>query len=340
MTIIEIARAQAIALGIAFVLDLILGDPNFIFHPVRIMGGEIWLTEKIFRFILPGNKGGEFIAGFLMAVVVVAINAAIPLAILYFAYGYDVVIGIAAEAVICYFMLSSSSLARSSKKVYRALLRGDTEGARRRVSMIVGRDTDRLDDIGITKAAVETVAENTNDGVVAPLLYMAIGGAVLGCVYKAINTMDSMVGYRNDKYMYFGKFAARLDDAANYIPSRIAAIIMIISAAFVRLDAAGAARIHRRDSHNHASPNSAQTESAAAGALRIELAGDAYYFGKLYKKPTIGDALRDVRYESILQVNRLMYMTAFLSAAVFIAAKIAAGYGIVYLINYIQTINI
>lgn len=334
----EIIRNQAAALIIACVLDMIFGDPNFIFHPIRIMGGEIWLFEKIFRFILPRNKGGEFIAGFFMALVVIAINAALPLAILYFAYGYDMYIGIAAEAVICCFMLSARSLAKSSKRVYRALMSGDVQAARESVSMIVGRDTESLDDIGITKAAVETVAENTNDGVIAPLLAMAIGGAVLGCVYKAINTMDSMVGYRNDKYMYFGKFAARLDDAVNYIPSRLAALFMIIASFFLRLDASNAVYIHRRDAHNHASPNSAQTESVAAGALRVQLAGDAYYFGKLYKKPTIGDDLRDVQYVNILQVNRLMYLTAFLAAAVFIALKFASVYGVVFLSNLLQGI--
>ena len=336
--ITEIIRNQAAALIIACVLDMILGDPNFILHPVRIMGGEIWLTEKIFRFIMPRNKGGEFVAGFLMAIVVIAINAALPLTILYFAYGYDMYIGIAAEAVICYFMLSARSLASASKKVYRALMSDDIEDARYKVSMIVGRDTDSLDDVGITKAAIETVAENTNDGVVAPLFYMVIGGAVLGCVYKAINTMDSMVGYRNDKYMYFGRFAARLDDVVNYIPSRIAALMMIIAAAFLRYDAGNAAYIRRRDAHNHPSPNSAQTEAAAAGALHLQLAGDMYYFGKLYKKTTIGDDLRDIQYGHILQMNRLMYMTSFLSATLFIALKFASTYGVELLQRVLQGI--
>ena len=199
-------------------------------------------------------------------------------------------------------------------KVYRELKKDDLEAARYAVSMIVGRDTQVLDATGVAKAAVETVAENTSDGVIAPLIYLAIGGPILGFMYKAINTMDSMVGYKNDKYMYFGRCAAKLDDVVNYIPARISALLMI-AVSFLpgkAYDGKGAWRIWRRDRRKHASPNSAQTEAVCAGSLGVQLAGDASYFGKIVKKPTIGDALRPVEYEDIKRANGLLYRTAIL----------------------------
>ena len=323
--IADILKTQAIALIIACVLDLIFGDPNFPLHPIRLMGYLIGILEKIIRFILPKNKLFEIFGGFLMAVIVIAVSAGLPLLLLHYAYEFDVVLGVIVEAVICYFMLSAKSLSRAAKKVYNALLRHDILGARRYVSMIVGRDTESLDDAGITRAAVETVAENTTDGVIAPLLYMAIGGAVLGCVYKAVNTMDSMVGYKNDKYINFGKFPARLDDVLNYMPSRIAAYLMIIAAYFMGLDGGSASLIHKRDSHKHQSPNSAQTESVAAGALGVQLGGNAYYFGSLVEKPTIGDAVRNIQYGHIMQTVRLMYLSSFMAAVILIGIKLLIG---------------
>ena len=198
--------------------------------------------------------------------------------------------------------------------MYKALKKDDLEGARYAVSMIVGRDTQVLDATGVAKAAVETVAENTSDGVIAPLIYLAIGGPILGFMYKAINTMDSMVGYKNDKYMYFGRCAAKLDDVVNYIPARISALLMI-AVSFLpgkAYDGKGAWRIWRRDRRKHASPNSAQTEAVCAGSLGVQLAGDASYFGKIVKKPTIGDAHRPVEYEDIKRANGLLYRTAIL----------------------------
>ncbi|MBQ2663403.1 MAG: cobalamin biosynthesis protein CobD [Clostridia bacterium] len=336
MTVCNIITAQCVSLIIAFFLDLIFGDPDFPLHPIRLIGRVIWLFEKLFRFVFPKTEAGEKIAGFFMALFTIIVCGGIPFVILHFAYGYNMILGIAIEAIICYFMLSARSLAKASKGVYNALSSGDTETARKRVSMIVGRDTDSLDETGIAKAAVETVAENTSDGVIAPLFYMAIGGAVLGCIYKAINTMDSMVGYKSKKYINFGAFAARLDDVVNYIPSRIAAALMIISAKLLGYDAHNALVIFTRDSRNHASPNSGQTESAVAGALRVQLGGDAYYFGELYKKPTIGDDYHNVTYTDILRANRMMYVTAFLAAVIFIAAKFGSQYLIIYLQNIIQ----
>ena len=317
--------AHTVALGIGFLLDLIFGDPNFALHPIRLMGGLISALEKAIRGILPKTKSGEFIGGILMVLFVIVVSGGVPLAILFFAYRFNVFLGVAIETVICYFMLAASSLKKSSMKVYSSLMRGDIEGARKDVSMIVGRDTQSLDDVGITKAAVETVAENTSDGVIAPLIYMTIGGAVFGCIYKAINTMDSMVGYKNDKYINFGKAAAKLDDAVNYIPSRISAGLMIFASKLLGLDSKNASYIHKRDAHKHASPNSAQTESVMAGALRIQLAGDAYYFGELYKKPFIGDSIKDVQYTDIMHANRLMYMTAVIALVICLGIKIAVG---------------
>jgi adenosylcobinamide-phosphate synthase len=210
-------------------------------------------------------------------------------------------------------------------RVYHSLKNKNLPEARYNVSMIVGRDTDKLDEAGVARAAVETVAENTSDGVIAPMIYLAIGGPVLGFFYKAVNTMDSMIGYKNDAYLYFGRFAAKLDDAVNYIPARLAALLMILSCPFAGLDKKGAAKIYKRDKRNHASPNSAQTEAVCAGALGLKLAGDAYYFGKLHKKPTIGDETRQVEAEDIKRVNRLLYAVSFFAVIVLILLKFLAA---------------
>ena len=199
---------------------------DFKLHPIRLIGYLISFLEKVMRRIFAKN---ERLGGAVMAICVLIICGGVPFAILFFAYRLNYFFGIAIESVICYFMLAAKSLKQAGMSVYKPLKNGDVDGARKSVSMIVGRDTESLDDIGITKAAVETVAENTSDGVIAPLIYMAIGGGVLGCVYKAINTMDSMVGYKNDRYINFGRFAAKLDDIANYIPSRISAYLMIFA---------------------------------------------------------------------------------------------------------------
>ena len=319
--------AQSAAVSIGFVLDAIFGDPDFKLHPIQLIGYLILFLEKVMRRIFPKN---ERLGGAVMAICVLIICGGVPFAILFFAYRLNYFFGIAIESVICYFMLAAKSLKQAGMSVYKPLKNGDVDGARKSVSMIVGRDTESLDDIGITKAAVETVAENTSDGVIAPLIYMAIGGGVLGCVYKAINTMDSMVGYKNDRYINFGRFAAKLDDIANYIPSRISAYLMIFASKIMGCNSRNAYRIFKRDSRNHASPNSAQTESVVAGALEIQLAGDAYYFGKLYKKPFIGDGIKPIKYDNIADSIKLMYMTSIISAVLFVGLKVAVGvvYGI------------
>lgn len=303
-----------------FVLDLLIGDPHFIPHPVRLIGSLISFCDKRLNCDAGYNISEKklnlikYKRGMLLAFTVIFATFAISVIIILAAYSINLYAGVIAEAVMTWQILATKCLRVESMRVYDALRTDGVDAGRKAVSMIVGRDTSVLDEAGVTRAAVETIAENTSDGVIAPMLYTAIGGPVLGFVYKAVNTMDSMIGYKNDKYMYFGRFAARLDDVVNFIPARISAYLMIL-AAFIggrQFDGQNAYRIFKRDRFNHASPNSAQTESVCAGALRVQLAGDAVYFGKLVKKKYIGDGLREIEYEDIKRANRLMYITAFL----------------------------
>lgn len=303
-----------------FMLDLLIGDPHFIPHPVRLIGSLISFLDKMLNCDAGYNISEKklnlikYKRGMLLAFTVIFATFAMSVIIIVAAYSINLYAGVIAEAVMTWQILATKCLRVESMRVYDALRTDGVEAGRRAVSMIVGRDTSVLDAAGVTRAAVETIAENTSDGVIAPMLYTAIGGPVLGFVYKAVNTMDSMIGYKNDKYMYFGRFAARLDDVVNFIPARISAYLMI-AAAFIggrQFDGRNAYRIFKRDRFNHASPNSAQTESVCAGALRVQLAGDAVYFGKLVKKKYIGDGLREIEYEDIKRANRLMYITAFL----------------------------
>lgn len=300
------------ALCIGFILDLCIGDPYFLYHPVRLIGHLITVTEKILRRVFPNKEKAERISGIILVVVVLFVSSSIPFGILLVAGKIHPVLRLIIESIFCYQLLATKALKDESMKVYFELKKGDIKGARMAVSMIVGRDTDSLTEEGIAKAAVETVAENTSDGIIAPMLFMAIGGAPLGFFYKAVNTMDSMVGYKNERYLHFGRAAAKLDDILNYIPARISAYLMIMASKFLGLDAKNAYKIFKRDRYNHASPNSAQTESVCAGALNIQLAGDAYYFGKLYKKKYIGDPNRSITYEDIKLANRLLYGAAIL----------------------------
>lgn len=303
-----------------FVLDLLIGDPHFIPHPVRLIGSLISFLDKRLNCDAGNNISEKklnlikYKRGILLAFTVIFATFAMSVIIIVAAYSINLYAGVIAEAVMTWQILATKCLRVESMRVYDALRTDGVDAGRRAVSMIVGRDTSVLDATGVTRAAVETIAENTSDGVIAPMLYTAIGGPVLGFVYKAVNTMDSMLGYKNDKYMYFGRFAARLDDVGNFIPARISAYLMI-AAAFIggrQFDGKNAYRIFKRDRFNHASPNSAQTESVCAGALRVQLAGDAVYFGKLVKKKYIGDGLREIEYEDIKRANRLMYITAVL----------------------------
>lgn len=294
---------------IGFILDCIFGDPYNFPHPVRLIGKLISNLEKLMRKLFPEKL---YIGGIFMTLTVLLVSTAVPFLILLLCYKINIILGITAESVMCWYLIAPKCLKTESMKVYKTVAENDIEKSRKAVSMIVGRDTESLDFEGIIKATVETVAENTSDGVTAPIFYMAFGGAVLGFFYKSANTMDSMVGYRNEKYKDFGRFSAKLDDVLNYIPSRLTAILMIISAYILKYDGKSAYKIWKRDRLKHASPNSAQTESVCAGALNIRLAGDAHYFGKLHKKPYIGDNTRPVEKDDIIRANKLMYMTTVL----------------------------
>lgn len=311
-------RYHMIAFWGGFLLDLLLGDPCFLPHPVRLIGRCISAAEKRIRGKALEDGGKEIRQGAILVSLVLISVVTVSAFLLWAAYRLHPYAGMLVEGLMTYQILAVKSLKEESTKVYQRLKEGNLIQARAAVSMIVGRDTDCLDEEGVTRAAVETVAENTSDGVIAPMLYLALGGPVLGFFYKAVNTMDSMVGYKNEKYLYFGRAAAKLDDAVNWIPARISACLMIAAAFLAGRDFSGrgAVRIYRRDRRNHASPNSAQTESVCAGALGIRLAGDAVYFGKTVRKPYIGEELRRVEYEDIKRVNRLLYITAWLCESI------------------------
>lgn len=309
------------ALILGFLLDCCLGDPHSLPHPVRWIGSLISRMECCLR--KDGTTDARILRcrGRWMTLAVVLVTGTVGIAVILAAYTIHPLAGLALESVLTYQVLAARSLQQESMKVYAHLKAGDTEDAREAVSMIVGRDTDCLDEAGIVKAAVETVAENTSDGVIAPLLYTAIGGPAAGLLYKAVNTLDSMVGYQNEAYLDFGRCAAKLDDLVNYLPSRISAGLMIAAAWISGSEYSGprALRIYRRDRRNHSSPNSAQTEAVVAGALGIRLGGTARYFGKMVEKPTIGDSVREVEPEDIPRANRLMYRTTFLCLGICLA---------------------
>ena len=305
-----------------FILDGIFGDPAWLVHPVVIMGKAITALEKFLRKRLPNTPEGELLGGRILAMALPVGTLLITGGVCWLFYRISPILGFAIELLWCAQALAAKGLAQESTNVYRELVKGDLPASRRAVSRIVGRDTAELTSEGVTKAAVETVAENASDGVIAPLFYMMLGGAPLALVYKAINTMDSMVGYKNEKYLNFGRAAAKLDDAANYLPSRIAALLWIVSAALTGNDAKSAWRIWRRDRRKHASPNSAQTESACAGALNVQLAGPATYFGKYCDKPTIGDAVRAIEPGDILRANKMMYTASLLGLAAAVLVRI------------------
>ena len=298
-----------------FVLDALFGDPAWLPHPVVYMGKAISKLEKFLRPRLPKTPQGELLGGAIVAFCLPVGTFLLTGLVCWGAARLHPLLGLAVQMFWCGQALAARGLVQESTNVYKELKKPDLPGARKAVSRIVGRDTAELTAEGVTKAAVETVAENASDGVIAPLLSMLIGGAPLALTYKAINTMDSMLGYKNEKYLYFGRVPAKLDDVANYIPSRLAGLLWVAAAAFTHNDAKGAWKIWRRDRRNHASPNSAQTESACAGALGVQLAGPAYYFGEYYAKPTIGDALRPIEPEDILRANQMMYVASSFALA-------------------------
>ena len=298
-----------------FVLDALFGDPAWLPHPVVYMGKAISKLEKFLRPRLPKTPQGELLGGAIVAFCLPVGTFLLTGLVCWGAARLHPLLGLAVQMFWCGQALAARGLVQESTNVYKELKKPDLPGARKAVSRIVGRDTAELTAEGVTKAAVETVAENASDGVIAPLLYMLVGGAPLALTYKAINTMDSMLGYKNEKYLYFGRVPAKLDDVANYIPSRLAGLLWVAAAALTGNCARGAWKIWRRDRRRHASPNSAQTESACAGALGVQLAGPAWYFGQYYPKLTIGDALRPIEPEDILRANRMMYVASSFALA-------------------------
>lgn len=301
-----------IAFGSGFVLDLLLGDPAWLYHPVRLIGKLITVTERMLRGIKEPDERRELRQGRLLVLIVLLGTVAVTAGIVVGAYLLHGYLGIAVESILTWQALAAKSLCVESMRVYDCLKKDGLLAARQAVSMIVGRDTAQLDQVGVIRAAVETVAENTSDGVIAPMLYLCLGGPILGFAYKAVNTMDSMVGYKNEKYMYFGSAAAKLDDAVNFLPSRISGGMMLMVCLTDRtFDFRQALRIYRRDRRKHASPNSAQTEAVCAGALGLRLAGPASYFGKKVDKPYIGDEVRQIEPEDIRRANRLMIGAAW-----------------------------
>lgn len=310
-----------ISLIAGYVLDLIIGDPQGFPHPIRLIGKLIEQVEKKLRTKC-NNDSDERKAGTVLWFTVVGTSFIVPLLILFLASKINVTVSIILESIMCYYILATRSLRDESMKVYTSLKNNNIVEARRFLSFIVGRDTEKLNEISVAKAAVETVAENTSDGVIAPMIFILIGGAPLGFMYKAINTLDSMVGYKNERYINMGRFSAIADDVANFIPSRISAYLMIAAALITKMDYKNAFKIYKRDRLNHKSPNSAQTESVCAGALNIMLGGNNYYGGILVSKPTIGDDKRTVETEDIKRANKLMYATSLLCLTIGVILKL------------------
>ena len=305
-------------------IDVLTGDPHWLPHPVMLMGKLISLLEKLLRRVFPKTARGENLAGGVLWTIVAGVSFLVPAALLMLCYHFSHWLGFGVESIMCWQCLAARSLYTESMKVKKALDSGDISASRRAVSMIVGRDTASLGEKAIARAAVETVAENTSDGVIAPLIFLAIGGGPLGFFYKAVNTMDSMLGYIEPPYKHVGLVPAKLDDVFNFIPARLSALIMLVGGGLLGFSIKNGWRIFRRDRYKHASPNSAQTESVMAGLLGLRLAGDAYYHGVLHKKDFIGDPLREIENGDIARSNRVMFMTAALSLLLFGGLRLAA----------------
>lgn len=300
------------AIIIGFIIDCILGDPQNPLHPIRFLGYINNIGIKIYDILNIKNPKLQFLYGMIMNIIILTLVFFINLFLVNVFYKINFYIGIIFEAIMCYFIIAPKCLYTESMKIYKQLKNNNIKNARLYLSYIVGRDTENLDEEKIVKATVETIAENLSDGVIAPLIFLSIGGVPLGMVYKAINTLDSMIGYKNEKFMYFGRFSAKLDDIVNFIPARISAILMIIATLIARLNVKNAVKIYLRDRYNHLSPNSAHTEAVCAGALNIQLGGTSTYKGKIVEKKTIGNNNRKANIEDIVLANKLMYISTII----------------------------
>lgn len=312
----DFALQRLLILAGALICDLLFGDPQGFPHFVIAFGKIISSCEKFLRSLFPKTPKGELVAGFLLVLILCSSSFLIMYFILLLAAKLNIYLALVIELYFAWQCLALRSLQKESTVIVKHLQAADLVKARLALAQIVGRDTESLDEAGISRATVETIAENSADGVVAPLFFLAIGGAPLAVLYKAINTMDSMIAYKNPRYMYFGRIAAKLDDLANFIPARLTALAMLSVTPFVKLDIKNAWRIFKRDRFNHASPNSAQTEAVAAGALKIRLGGSAFYFGKLVEKPSIGDDERQIEVRDIIRMQDLLFATAWLCFAI------------------------
>ncbi|SET32494.1 adenosylcobinamide-phosphate synthase [Natronincola peptidivorans] len=308
----------------AYFLDLLLGDPQGFPHPVRWIGNLIISLEK--RLLdLERSKKHQFFMGGLLTVIVVASTYLITLSLIKGAFFLNNYLGISLSIILGYTVLATKSLDKETRKVYEKLETSTIEEARTALSYIVGRETKDLEEKEIVRATVETIGENISDGVIAPMLYLVIGGVPLAMAYKAINTLDSMVGYKNDKYLYFGRFSAKLDDIVNYIPARLTAIFIVIAAFFRKRDYMGSIKTVISDGRNHSSPNAGYPEAAVAGALRIQLGGINKYFGKEVFKPTIGKSLEKLSKKNIIMTIDLMYWSSAIAVICFSALNLVMG---------------
>lgn len=298
-----------IELTIGYILDMVIGDPNNPLHPVRGIGYVASKLENIFRIFLKKNLR---LAGLLVWILTVGLTFMVTFEIAKYARFLNIYFGIILEGVLIYFCISSKGLVVEGYKVIKFILKDDLEGARKQLSYIVGRDTGSLSKEGVIRAVVETIAENMADGIIAPLFYAGIFGAPLALAYKAVNTLDSMFGYKNDKYMEFGYFSAKLDDVFNYIPARITGLLIIFSSIILGYDYKNSLKVYKRDRYNHTSPNSAHPEAAMAGALGVQLGGANYYFGKLVEKPTIGDKVKEIEINDVNKTAKVLYLTSFM----------------------------
>lgn len=305
-------------LTIGFILDLLIGDPNNPFHPVRGIGLLASKLETIFRKLL---KNSLKIAGLIVWMITIILTFAITYGIIFVCMKINKYLGIIVQGIIIYFCISAKGLVVEGYKVIKYLNEGNIEKSRKQLSYIVGRDTESLDSKGITRAVIETIAENMSDGVIAPILFAGIFGAAGSMAYKAVNTMDSMFGYKNEKYIKFGYFPAKLDDLFNYIPARVTGILIIISSFFLKRDYKNSFKIYKRDRYNHTSPNSAHPEAAMAGALDIQLGGANYYFGKIVEKPVIGDKIKDIEINDVKKTAEILYLSAVMGFILMVIIK-------------------
>lgn len=312
-----------IAIVLGFIIDLLVGDPDGLPHPVMLTGKLVSWLENLFRKLFPKSAGGEIAAGGVMFLLIALLSFCIPFGLLWLCYRLTPILGVAVEAIMCWQILATRALRDGCMKVFRSLKRGNTAKARYYVSRIVSRDTEQLGEPGILRASVESVAKNTCNASAAPLICLVIGGAPLGWLYRAVNTMDSMVGCVDEPYKHFGLIPARADDVFNFIPSRITALFMLLSGFILNFNVSNGWKIFKRDRYNHKSPNAGQTESVCAGLLGVQLGGNASYNGIVHMNKTIGDPIRQIELNDIKRSCSLLYNTAILSAILFIGLRLA-----------------